>query len=528
MATLSYSCSKNTAYGAGASASDPYFGYQNVSYSLSDPDMEIGNLTVTAITGASLSLANTNGSSSGNYTMEIQIQLNGTWYKIGSITTTTKTSSHKTWSDFASSADASLRSLMGKAEIGGIRGKVTAGYFHVNSGSEINITCTIVSDYTGTTIALDRTSVNAGSAIQVNITQADNSCTYGVTWSFGDDSQYDSLAAGVRTKSFTVPLDWLENIPNATSGVATVVVQTYKSGTLKGTASKNFTIVCPVSVIPSITDFTADRIDNDIPYSWGVYIERHSQAELYAYGEGAYGSTITGYQISGGGWSAAADTLTTGVFQTAGTYTFTAKVTDSRGRVATQTLNIVVESYSQPAITETISFRCDSAGVESENGTYGSFQMTFTFDTRRSNAVETLIEYKLRSSGTWLTLYSSLMVSGTPVVVNGDFDTTKSYDIRYTLSDVVQSTQATDSISTAMYTIHLKPNGKGAAFGKLAELEKAVEVTADWDFFVYGKKLADYIFPVGSVYQNVNGNNPASLFGGTWASVGTNTWKRTS
>lgn len=69
MATLTYSAYKNGSYGASASASDPYFGYDSITYSGT-----VGQATVTAITGAKFTNANTNGSSStGVYRMEVQI-----------------------------------------------------------------------------------------------------------------------------------------------------------------------------------------------------------------------------------------------------------------------------------------------------------------------------------------------------------------------------------------------------------------------------------------------------------------------
>lgn len=164
MATLTYSAYKNGSYGASAASSDPYFVYDSISYSGT-----IGQSSVTRITACKFTNANTNGSSStGQYRMEVQIELDGLWYVIGYITAT-KTTSHKSWSDFTSTAPGSTRSLMGKFAPTKARLKVTHGYFHLNSGSTLSRTATTELDYATSSLKLDKTSVDAGSQLTVAI-----------------------------------------------------------------------------------------------------------------------------------------------------------------------------------------------------------------------------------------------------------------------------------------------------------------------------------------------------------------------
>lgn len=71
---------------------------------------------------------------------------------------------------------------------------------------------------------------------------------------------------------------------------------------------------------------------------------------------GNYGSKISSYSISGGGFSGTASSLITGFLNTSGTITFTAKVTDSRGRTSSAIkVSIEVVPYSAPSFSTTSS-----------------------------------------------------------------------------------------------------------------------------------------------------------------------------
>lgn len=75
--------------------------------------------------------------------------------------------------------------------------------------------------------------------------------------------------------------------------------------------------------------------------------------------EGSYGSTISSYSITGGGYTSTASSFTTGSLNTSGMVTFTATVTDSRGRVsAVATVSISVVAYSPPSFASYLSQRC--------------------------------------------------------------------------------------------------------------------------------------------------------------------------
>lgn len=64
-----------------------------------------------------------------------------------------------------------------------------------------------------------------------------------------------------------------------------------------------------------------------------------------------------------------------------------------------------------------------------------------------------------------------------------------------------------------------KAGGKGIAIGKVSEKDKTLEIADSWELEVHGKKLIDYIYPIGSIYLSVNSTSPATLFGGSWTQL---------
>src|SRR5699024_5067914 len=135
----------------------------------------------------------------------------------------------------------------------------------------------------------------------------------------------------------------------------------------------------PASVVPTLTGISFTRIDGEVPSDWGLYVKTKSKVKAAIAGAaGAYGSTIKSYSISGGGYSGTASSLTTGFLNAAGTITFTAKITDSRGRTATKTASMTVVDYAPPVLSSVAGFRCDSGGAGQDDGEYISLTASFS------------------------------------------------------------------------------------------------------------------------------------------------------
>lgn len=320
---------------------------------------------------------------------------------------------------------------------------------------------------------------NLGSTGTISISRASSSFTHTLTYTFGNATGTIATKTSSTSVSWTPSLTLANQIPNSTSGTVTITCSTYNGITLIGSTTCTATLSVPGSVIPTMTSLTATRVDGTVPSSWGIYVQTKSKATLTINGAaGRYGSTISAYSITGGGFSGTGSSLTTGFLNTSGTITFTAKVKDSRGRwSAEKTVSISVVAYSPPTFTNYLTQRCNSSGTITTNGTYGRGLINFTYASCSSNnTITTAVAYK-RSTESSYTTTSVTFSSGTAFIFGGgNMSTDYSYDIRYTLTDAFGSIIVVDSLSTASVLMDFKAGGTGIGVGKVAETDNLLDV----------------------------------------------------
>lgn len=362
---------------------------------------------------------------------------------------------------------------------------------YASNNAQFTITATIVQQYAKSSARVT-SSVAAGSASTVTFTNPYlNNVYHIVDWRFGSSLVHSARTnIGDSSVSYTIPLSWLTNIPNATSGTATVAVTTYSyAGSELGTDTYSFTITAPSTAVPTIS-LAATRIDNSVPSSWGIYVQGQSGIKITATAAGYQGSTVASYTISGG----ATGTQTSNVFTiskiyTSGTVTYTVKVTDSRGRTATASVSISVVAYSAPAFSATDAFRCVAAGTASDTGTYISAKATGTYaSVSNKNSMTLKVQYALSTSGAYSTAVT--LTNGTASIIgNGSIDINYSFKVKFTLSDAFNTIEKVLNVGTAAFTVFFRQGGNGVAIGKVSERANAVEINPDWDIYHGNTKL---------------------------------------
>lgn len=349
------------------------------------------------------------------------------------------------------------------------------------------VSATASGTHTLTTIprasTITATNANMGSASTITITRASSSFTHTLTYTFGTATGTIVTKTTNTSVSWTPALTLANQIPNAVSGKCTITCKTYSGTTEVGSKTCTMTLTVPSSVKPTITSLTASRVDGTVPSTWGIYVQSKSKATLTINGAaGAYGSTISSYSITGGGYSSTASSFTTGFLNTSGSITFTASVTDSRGRVsANATVSITVVAYSAPSFSKYISQRCNSAGTASDSGTYIKSTVNFSYASCSSKNTITTATYYKKSTDTAWTNASKTFTSGTAFTFGGgNISTETSYAVKFKLTDAFTSIEVTDTLSTASVVMDFKSGGLGVAVGKVSENDECFEINSDW------------------------------------------------
>ncbi len=216
----------------------------------------------------------------------------------------------------------------------------------------------------------------------------------------------------------------------------------------------------------------------------------------------------------------------------------TCTVTDTRGFTASETFTIDAYEYTRPNLSRVSIFRADASGNADENGAFMHVSAVADYaDLGGKNAILDFMA-GFSANGNATVVYTD-MESGVPVMLGaGSVVPTRSYRVTITLSDICGSTTTYETvIATASAAFNIMPGGKGAAFSRLAEREKALDL-ADWDLMTEGdvkaggatftkdihapnlnKMTALDAYPVGSIYLAVDAISPADKFGGEWAKI---------
>ena len=91
--------------------------------------------------------------------------------------------------------------------------------------------------------------VEAGGVVTANIQASGGGYTHRLRIVLG--SMSGTASGGGSTLSYSIPLSWVDQMPNSVSGGGIVYLDTFDGGTLLGTVSKSLTITVPSSVLPT-------------------------------------------------------------------------------------------------------------------------------------------------------------------------------------------------------------------------------------------------------------------------------------
>lgn len=321
-----------------------------------------------------------------------------------------------------------------------------------------------------------------GKLITVNIDKKAAAFRHQVWWSVNGSDWIDLGRNHDTSVQFTVPIEYANRITNSDTGTVDVCVRTLQGDTIIGrdVYLNGTSILVPKNIVPTLDSITASeqvsKIAEIIPQ--GNFVKGKSTIRLEAVGaKGAYGSSIVLTELSLGNLVVRSSQ---GDFpaNNSGTVTAVAKVTDSRGRTATKSIQINIVEYYAPKI---LAFLANRAG----NGTNKTIMSTVLANVSplivngsNINRYNLKIQYSEKNSNRWLDAVS--LTAQTVEKINRQIDSgayyalDKSYNIRLVIQDRVS--EIVDSVLTVRSSEVLVALGDGRiGFGGFPELKKHCE-----------------------------------------------------
>lgn len=342
-------------------------------------------------------------------------------------------------------------------------------------------------------------------------------------------------------QNFTVRFnasEFASQIPNTTSGVGTLTLETYNGNTLVGSSSRQTYLNLPSNYVPSqpsvsVSDESSVPTKLGISKTAGIYVKGMSLIRFVCSSSGVLGSTITSYQVQIGNQTFSSSNGTIDIDLAkfdVGTGSLNAIVTviDSRGRTNSRTVGIKIQIYSAPTINNFSAVRQNNSDTVIITKPVSVSSILNGSTNINSYTVNT--EYKLTTATSW-TVNRTENNSSATLNLSG-FNVANSYDIRVTLADKLNQTVVQASISTAKVLLDLNRD-IGIGIGKMHE-RGSLDVGGD--MYVSGtldsttingraikqngRTLLDMFYPVGSIFITTVNTNPSSYMGGSWVRFG--------
>lgn len=373
--------------------------------------------------------------------------------------------------------------------------------FNPNNG--LHGTITVSASLSLTTIPRSSSvSVGAGvigSSVTININRQSSSFKHTVRYSWAGKS--GTIATNVDTSAtWSIPIDFANDIPNSASGTGTIYVDTYSGSTKTGTQSTTLTASVPGNVKPTFTGVSLSDLNgaaqNLIP-NGNTFIQVISNIKVAFNGAvGSYGSSITGYyaEIVGKNQSTSSNGGGLGIMNYHGTINIRARVSDSRGRWSdTKEVSVTVLEYFAPAL----SFSIARTGSTSSTLTVtrnakiaplavsGSQKntMTLTFKVARLGTTNFQVDTG-PATGSWTSI-STLVNSQANLA--GNYLANQSWVVIGTLED--KFTRSDFMVNVATESVVLSYDRSGVGVNKIRE-RGALDVKGD--IFVDDKPIQQY------------------------------------
>lgn len=356
------------------------------------------------------------------------------------------------------------------------------------------------------------TSGNIGSPLTISITRYATTFTHTLKYTFLNATGTIVSKTSASSVSWTPDMRLCNQIPSAPDGTCTITCETYNGSTLVGSSTYDVKIAVPKSVQlePQAGSFVVS------PYNAGTraegiaaFVQGYSKAEISINTakistDKSYGATPKSYRFSFEGSTINTAPYRTGILRTEGTKKITCYVTDTRERTTSIDVEFTVHAYSAPKLSDVSIFRCNSAGVANEEGTYISAKSSFTFSSL-GGANSASLQVRYGKNGESFGAYESMSSGVAKILGEGHVLAEATYFVEMRLIDQLgQGSIYTDYIDTVSVFFKGNDGGTAAGFGKPPERDNVLDIAWDLqtrgDLYVgeAGNKMADFVIEEGT------------------------------
>ncbi|HEM3511952.1 TPA: hypothetical protein U1B47_001301 [Streptococcus suis] len=349
-----------------------------------------------------------------------------------------------------------------------------------------------------------------GSPIVITIERASPTFTHVLRYGWGDKKEV--IASKVATSySWTIPMDFANDIPNNVSGECTIYIDTYNGNEKIGTQQEKIKVTLPSNVKPTFTSLTLTDANTAARalLSGNNFLQIISNIQVTFNGHaGTYGSTITGFRAelvnknqvtnSNGG--------SLGIMNFNGSATIRASVVDSRGRWSdTKDVTINVIEYFAPILSFTALRTRETPNIVqivrnakiapiTLSGSQKNI-MTLTFKVAPLGSTSYTADNG-SASGSWTTQNT---LTNSAANMAGNCPANKSFTIIGTLSDKFTSVEFSATVATESVVMSYDKDGR-VGIGKIAENGSAGSLDVAGNIYAGGKQIQQYQL------TNVEGN----------------------
>ena len=376
--------------------------------------------------------------------------------------------------------------------------------FNPNNGYHESITVT--ANISLTTIPrASSVSVNAGtigSPITINISRHSSSFKHTVRYVWGNKS--GTIASNVDTSTtWTIPLDFANEIPNSTSGTGTIYLDTYAGSTKTGTQSAILSASVPGSMKPTLSNVTltdANGVARGL-LNGNNFLQIVSDIQVGFNGaSGVYGSTITGYraEIVNKNHVVTENGGRLGMMNFNGSATIRASVVDSRGRRSdARDITINVIEYFAPSLSFSAVRTRESPNIIQiiRNAKIAPLMlsgkqrnnMTLTFRVAPLNTNNFSVDNG-SASGIFTSVHT---LTNSAANLAGNYPATKSFTVIGRLEDKFTSVEFSTTVATESVVMSYDKDGR-VGVGKVAELGKPGSLDVLSDIYANNKQIQQY------------------------------------